>query len=64
MKFIGHQLMKTVYLETETGVDYRTDLLGNHWQCRYGESWESVWGSEELQCKSAYLEYLSTNKVE
>jgi hypothetical protein len=61
MKFVGHQLMRTVYLETESGVNYRTDLLGKHWECLYGESWESVWGTEEERCKAAYLEYLSTH---
>lgn len=61
MKFTGHQLTQTVSLETEDGNSYRTDPLGNHWECLYGESWESVWGSEEEQCRAAYLEYLSTH---
>ena len=61
MKFIGHQLTKTVYLETEDGNSYRTDLLGKYWECLYGESWESVWGREEQRCKAAYMLYLSTH---
>jgi hypothetical protein len=62
MEFIGHQLMRTVYLETEDGKSYRTDLLGNYWECLYGESWEIIWGSEETRCKAAYMAYLSTHK--
>ena len=62
MKFIGHRLTKTVYLETEDGNSYRTDLLGKYWECLYGESWESVWGREEERCKAAYMEYLSTHQ--
>jgi hypothetical protein len=61
MKFTGHQLTKTVYLETEDGSSYRTDLLGKYWECLYGESWESVWGREEQRCKAAYMLYLSTH---
>jgi hypothetical protein len=53
--------MRTVYLETEDGRYYRTNLVGSYWECRYGESWESVWGREEVHCTAAYLEYLSTH---
>jgi hypothetical protein len=64
MKFIGHQLTQTVFLEAEDGKSYRTDPLGKYWECLYGESWESIWGSEETRCKAAYMEYLSTHQLQ
>ena len=45
MKFIGHQLTQTVFLETEDGTSYRTDPLGKYWEC-YTAKAGKVYGAQ------------------
>lgn len=63
IKFTSHSMTHTVYLQTETGENYRTNPLGDDWERKYGESWQLV-GSDETQfCNEAYMIYLNTHSL-
>lgn len=54
MKFIDCNAEIVVYCTTNDGIDYRATGLGRVWERRYGESWATVCGEEEEECRAAY----------
>jgi hypothetical protein len=54
MKFIDSRSEVAVYFTTKDNIEYRTTTTGECWERRYGESWETVWGTEEDECKEQF----------